>query len=291
LESNASKSSRIPQQISPVKGSPAKGVKDISRPPANSAASSPPKLTESVAAEKPSDKETAANSVPAVTSSPQSGGFRGCAADNPVAPRRPMPSPPPIKERPKEASMPKLANILHPSDMSQLGSKPPGREERRWIEAAVRRMFRSLGPAALEDITEAFREWKLPPGTALVEQGKPVSVGPGLCVLFEGVVDVLNKPMGGTEYEKVCTYDRCGQCFGELELFYDAPRGGSGRKRHWATTATRTPVTLWMIHRDTLRGIVPGCAAPPASASGASKPAASSELSPKSNSKGSMAFV
>ena len=21
--------------------------------------------------------------------------------------------------------------------------------------------------------------------------------------------------------EKVCTYDRCGQCFGELELFYD----------------------------------------------------------------------
>merc|ERR1719272_264914 len=91
-----------------------------------------------------------------------------------------MPSPPPLKERPKVATMPTLAGTLEPADMSQLGTKPPGREERRWIEAAVRRMFRSLGPAALEDITEAFREWKLQPCTAIVEQGKPVSVGPGL---------------------------------------------------------------------------------------------------------------
>lgn len=175
-----------------------------------------------------------------------------------------MPSPPPLKDRPASV-MPTLVGTLEPADLSQLGVQAPGREERRWIEAAVRRMFRSLGPAALESITEAFREWKLQPCTAIVKQQSPISMGPGLCVLFEGVVDVLHRPMGSQTNEKVCTYDRCGQCFGELELLYDAPRAtsGAGRKLHWATIATRTPVTLWTINRDTLRGNVPGAATKP----------------------------
>lgn len=182
-------------------------------------------------------------------------------ADNPIAPRRPMPSAPPLKER-SQALLPVLG-ALQPADLSTLGATPPSRAERRWIETAVRRMFRSLDPVALESITEAFREWKLEAGTAVVKQQSPINTGPGLCVLFEGVVDVLHRPMGATTNEKVCTYDRCGQCFGELELLYDAPRGQrNGRKNHWATIATRTPVTLWTIHRDTLRGIVPGAAVP-----------------------------
>lgn len=186
------------------------------------------------------------------------GGFKHASPDNPVAPRRPMPSPAPLKERP-HVVMPTLSSTLEPADLSQIGVAPPGREERRWIEAAVRRMFRSLGPAALESITEAFREWKLQPCTSIVKQDSPINTGPGLSVLVDGVVDVLNRPMGGKANEKVCTYDRCGQCFGELELLYDTPRGGgNGRRKHWATIATRTPVTLWTIHRDTLRGLVPG---------------------------------
>lgn len=190
--------------------------------------------------------------------------FKRAGAEQPVAPRRPVPSPPPaIKERPA-AVMPTLAGHLEPADLSQLGARAPGREERRWIEAAIRRMFRSLGPAALEGLTEAFREWKLEPCTAIVRQQSPISTGPGLCVLFEGVVDVLHRPMGGQVNEKVCTYDRMGQCFGELELFYDAPRAstGAGRKLHWATIATRTPVTLWTISRDALRGNLHDAATP-----------------------------
>merc|ERR1712183_261018 len=78
--------------------------------------------------------------------------------------------------------------------------------------------------------------------------------GPGRCVLYIGVVDVLHCPKGSSENEKVCTYDRCGQCFGELELLYNVPRGeGAGRKLHWATIASRTPVTLWVVPRETLK--------------------------------------
>lgn len=132
---------------------------------------------------------------------------------------------------------------------------PPGRDERRWIEAAVRRMFRSIGPTSLDTITEAFREQKLKAAVEIVQQAAPIATGPGLCVLFEGVIDVLHRPVGG-ESEKVCTYDRCGQVFGELELCYDAPRAGAGRRRHWATIATRTAVTLWAVDRDVLKGHV-----------------------------------
>jgi hypothetical protein len=172
----------------------------------------------------------------------------------PVAPRRPVPSPAPLKERPQAAAL-TATSLLEPADSSTIGTKPPGRDERRWIEAAVRRMFKSLVPAALDAITEAFREWRLQPCAMIFKQGSRIVDGPGLCVLFEGVVDVLHKPLGSQENEKVCTYDRCGQCFGELELFYDAPRGaGAGRKLHWATTVSRTPVTVWVIQREHLRG-------------------------------------
>lgn len=135
---------------------------------------------------------------------------------------------------------------------------PPGREERRWIEAAVRRIFRSIGPSSLDAIAESFREQRLRAGVPIVQQAAPIATGPGLCVLFEGVVDVLHLPRGGTESERVCTYDRCGQCFGELELCYDAPRAGAGRTRHWATISTRTAVTLWTVDREVLRGHIPG---------------------------------
>lgn len=170
-----------------------------------------------------------------------------------VASKRPMPSPPPLKDRP-QAITSTVGCLLKPADPCTIGTSSPGREERRLIEAAVRRMFKFLVPATLEAITESFREWKLPPCTAIVKQGTRVSTGPGLCVLLEGVVDVLNKPLGSQDSEKVCTYDRCGQCFGELELFYNVPRGeGAGRKLHWATIASRTPATLWVIPRETLK--------------------------------------
>lgn len=139
----------------------------------------------------------------------------------------------------------------------QLSGRPPGREERRWIEAAVRRMFRSVGPTTLDAITESFREWRLPAAFSIIQQAAPIASGPGLCVLFEGVVDVLHRPKGGSESEKVCTYDRLGQCFGELELLYNAPRGGGpGRKAHWATITTRTPATLWTVDRAVLRSVI-----------------------------------
>lgn len=211
-------------------------------------------------------------------------------SDPPVAPRRPMPSPAPsgksqegiLKERaPVAVACPTPAAPMGSADLSTLGTIPPGKEERRWIEAAVRRMFRSLGPAALDSITEAFREWKLPASVAIVKQQSPISTGPGLCVLFEGVVDVLHRPTGGSENEKVFTYDRCGQCFGELELFYDVPRAnGAGRKLHWATVATRTPVTLWTIQRDILRGSVPGATTTNLEAAGKPKSAPSQAPAP-----------
>ncbi|CAK9050403.1 Cyclic nucleotide-binding domain-containing protein [Durusdinium trenchii] len=131
--------------------------------------------------------------------------------------------------------------------VGELGERPPDHEERRWIEAAVRRMFLLLSPAHYEALMEAFREWKLPPATVIVKQATPVSQGPSLCVLLDGVIDVLHCPTGATTSEKVCTYDRCGQCFGELELFYEKRGQGAGRKLHWATIATRTEVTLWTV--------------------------------------------
>lgn len=153
-----------------------------------------------------------------------------------MSPRTPLPTP---RELPQ---------------VGELGNDAPGLEERRWIDAALRRMFKSLGPIALEFLVEAFREWRLPRAAVIVKQATPISTGPGLCVLFDGVVDVLHLPKGGTDSEKVCTYDRCGQCFGELELFYD--NGNSSRKLHWATISTRTPVVLWTVDRRALQGMM-----------------------------------
>ncbi|CAJ1445454.1 unnamed protein product [Effrenium voratum] len=122
-------------------------------------------------------------------------------------------------------SVPELPQV------GELGSRPPDTEERRWIEAAVRRIFLLLSPASYDTLLEAFREWKLPAGSVLVQQATPVSKGPGFCVLLDGVVDVLHCPSGSKGApEKVCTYDRCGQCFGELELFYETRGPGNGRK-------------------------------------------------------------
>mmetsp|Transcript_59810 Transcript_59810/g.112908 ORF Transcript_59810/g.112908 Transcript_59810/m.112908 type:complete len:475 (-) Transcript_59810:96-1520(-) len=235
-------------------------------------------------------ESSAARSTPSAPSQMSGGGaHKRTNAEPPVAPRRPMPSPAP--NRPQEGILKEQASVAAASpspaapmgvaDLSTLGTTPPGKEERRWIEAAVRRMFRSLGPAALDSITEAFREWKLPASVSIVKQQSPVSTGPGLCVLFEGVVDVLHRPTGGSENEKVFTYDRCGQCFGELELFYDVPRAnGAGRKLHWATVATRTPVTLWTIQRDVLRGSVPGATTTNLEATGKPKSAPSQAPAP-----------
>lgn len=194
-----------------------------------------------------------ASHVPSSAGRIVAGGFakQPQTPDSPVMARRPVPSSPPQRDQ--------GGQNFNPADANNMGATPPGREERRWIEAAVRRMFRSLCPDALESIIEAFREWKLPACVAIVKQQSPITTGRGLYVLFEGVVDVLHRPKGGSDDEKVCTYDRCGQCFGELELFYDVPRAaGAGRKLHWATIATRTPVTLWTIDRDVLRGTLPG---------------------------------
>ena len=52
------------------------------------------------------------------------------------------------------------------------------------------------------------------------------------------MIDVLHCPTGGATSEKVCTYDRCGQCFGELEVFYEK-RGLEERQYHEAMNSFR----------------------------------------------------
>jgi len=158
-----------------------------------------------------------------------------------------------LKERPRPTVAPTLRGPMKPADRALIGTQCPGREQRPWIEAVVQRMFRSVGTAQLRNITDSFREWRLPACVTIVQQSAPVATGPGLCVLFTGVVDVLHCPRGSSDNEKVCTYDRCGQCFGELELMYDSPSGVRARKSHWATIATRTPTTVWTIEREKFR--------------------------------------
>merc|ERR1712113_496304 len=162
---------------------------------------------------------------------------------------------PQARERTLPAMIPPLQGQICLATCQEIGTAPPGRDHRRWIEAAIRRMFRCLRTIEIDILIEAFREWRLPPCAAIYEQGSPINTGPGLCVLYVGVVDVLHRASGCSENEKVCTYDRCGQCFGELELFFDTPKAlGGGRKSHWATVATRTPATLWTIPKTALRG-------------------------------------
>lgn len=142
------------------------------------------------------------------------------------------------------------------ADPALLGSEPPGVEDRRWIDATVRRMFRSLGPETLLQIANSFREWRLPASVAIQQQSAPISTGPGVCVLTSGVVDVFHHPLkAGEEAQKVCTYDRCGQSFGDLELIYE-PMSSTPRKSHWASVVTRTPVVLWVVDRQLLQAAV-----------------------------------
>mmetsp|Transcript_46453 Transcript_46453/g.85096 ORF Transcript_46453/g.85096 Transcript_46453/m.85096 type:complete len:462 (-) Transcript_46453:165-1550(-) len=147
---------------------------------------------------------------------------------------------------------------LQLAELDSIASTPPLGCERQLIEIALRKMFSKLETVAIDHIVDTFREWRLPPNVAIVQQGAPITTGPGLCILRDGVVDVLHRPKGApagiAELERVCTYDRTGQCFGELELIYNAPRpNGAPRKTHWSTIATRTHVTLWMITRDALQ--------------------------------------
>lgn len=163
--------------------------------------------------------------------------------------------PPLMQQRVRE----RLSNIvaelngpLSPITDSFMSAEAPGEEAAHYIQAAVRRMFRSLGDTKLGDVVGSFRMWRLPPGIAIMKQGASIHTGPGLCVLFDGVVDVLQQSRGSSE--RVCTYDRRGQCFGELQLVYDTP-ATSARRSHWATFATRTSVVLWSVDMSRSRGL------------------------------------
>lgn len=150
----------------------------------------------------------------------------------------------------------KEIEAMPPASNFPRGSVMASGEVRMYIEVAVRRMFNSLDNRKLATVTDVFREWKLPPDAVIVKQASPIFSGPGLCVLLAGIVDVLRCERGTDSGEKVCTYDRRGQCFGELQHLYDmpTPRGScAARNHHWATIASRTTVTLWTADRATLR--------------------------------------
>mmetsp|Transcript_40996 Transcript_40996/g.74083 ORF Transcript_40996/g.74083 Transcript_40996/m.74083 type:complete len:251 (-) Transcript_40996:74-826(-) len=144
-------------------------------------------------------------------------------------------------------------DALTDADESSIGSEPPSRLECRLIEMAVQRMFSLDGDNLLEVVCR-FREWRLPANTCIVRQGAAISTGPGLSVLSEGIVDVF-RTAAEAEPERLCTYDRSGQCFGELQLLYDASVG-TMRRTHWATIATRTAVTLWVISRSEFQEVM-----------------------------------
>jgi len=171
----------------------------------------------------------------------------------------------PVLDKPRSAAKELAVMASAPSglvlaDPSGMGDRRPEGHERHLIESALYKIFSTLEPQSLETIVQSFREWKLPSNVAIVLQNSPITTGPGLSVLVEGVVDVLHCPKGTQQFQKVCTYDRCGQLFGELELIYDAPRpSGTVRKSHWATVATRVSCTLWSVDREklitTMRGL------------------------------------
>lgn len=153
----------------------------------------------------------------------------------------------------------KEIEAMPPASNFPRGSVMASGEVRMYIEVAVRRMFNSLDNRKLATVTDIFREWKLPPDAVIVKQASPIFSGPGLCVLLSGIVDVLRCERGMDSGEKVCTYDRRGQCFGELQHLYDmpTPRGScAARNHHWATVASRTTVTLWTADRATLRNLL-----------------------------------
>mmetsp|Transcript_9168 Transcript_9168/g.20428 ORF Transcript_9168/g.20428 Transcript_9168/m.20428 type:complete len:283 (+) Transcript_9168:62-910(+) len=140
--------------------------------------------------------------------------------------------------------------VLLEADESTIGTMPPSRLQSHLIEVAVKKMF-ALESSELESVILGFREWRLPANTCIVRQGTAITSGPGLSVLMDGIVDMFLATGKGPP-EKLCTYDRCGQCFGELAQLYTASSASVGAKRrtHWATIATRTATTLWVITRS-----------------------------------------
>lgn len=160
---------------------------------------------------------------------------------------------------------------LSMADTSQMGTSPPSGDARVLIEGTLRKVLHSVHlRTLLPQIVGAFREWTVDPNVAFVQQGGLASTGPALCILVSGVVDVLHRPQGSRSFEKVCTYDRCGQCFGEVELLFCCPRCFTSldprlqascpaqRKFHWATVATRTIANVWSLRKDVLRSQLRG---------------------------------
>mmetsp|Transcript_43291 Transcript_43291/g.99781 ORF Transcript_43291/g.99781 Transcript_43291/m.99781 type:complete len:269 (+) Transcript_43291:44-850(+) len=146
------------------------------------------------------------------------------------------------------------ADVLVDADESTLGLEPPTRLECRLIEMAVQRIF-TLDGQHLQELVSRFRQWELPANTSIVRQGAAISSGPGLTVLSDGVVDVFRTNAEGDEQERLCTYDRSGQCFGELQLLYNSSVN-TNRRIHWATIATRTAATVWVISRSNFKEVL-----------------------------------
>lgn len=139
-------------------------------------------------------------------------------------------------------------------DSSFVSGEPPG-IDLAWIVDTLSHAFR-IKPKHIVGASQLFRRWTIPPRVAIVEQGMPVSSGPALSILFDGIVDVFVRPAGGVHSEHVLTYDRPGHCFGNVELLLPALASSPQRRRHWATMATRTPVILWAVQRDVLQKFI-----------------------------------
>lgn len=125
---------------------------------------------------------------------------------------------------------------------------------RALVERSLRGLFQKTGRAALDAMLDAFYELSLPAGKVIFQQGDSVASGPALCVLGEGVVDVMLQSRATKQPERVCTYDRAGQTFGELESIFrpvDPTRHAAPRVQ-WATFETRTPVKIWVADRRPL---------------------------------------
>eukprot|EP00971_Amphidinium_carterae_P278353 5525451-Amphidinium_carterae.1 len=120
-------------------------------------------------------------------------------------------------------------------------------------------MFERINDCPQGRITACFKKWTVSAGTCFVSQGTSLAKGPCIFMLVDGVVDVWHVSRIELEPQLVCTYDRWGQCFGELSELYihDTPSTRTPntmtRKTHWATFAARTAAVLFVADRDVLR--------------------------------------
>merc|ERR1712110_210884 len=89
------------------------------------------------------------------------------------------------------------------------------------------------------------KESKVDEGEEVIKQGaQVVSDEPGLYVIESGKLDVYKaSDVKLGRGNRVFTYDKQGQSFGELALLYNAPRA--------ATIVAQTPSQLWSIDRNT----------------------------------------